>query len=152
MAYSWVWDYFTTVGAFLDDVFTSDPSKCIYCVKSELYTAEVVGTVRATANRAYPATTKYWEDYVDDAVFTGKYFNFQRTPLAKLPNRALRFKTVDEIGFNAVNKVLNLASVLIQGTGYQAYYRPFETSRASFYDTQGAVRRSETNRFLALMT
>lgn len=148
MAYSWVVDYFTTVGAFLDDVFTSDPSKCIYCVKSELYTADVVGTVTARANRVY-SYQNYWEDYFDDAHFSGKYFNFVRTPLVKLPTRALRFKTVDEVGKNAVNKVLNLASVLIQGTGYEAYYRPFETSRASFYDSQGAVRRSETNRFLS---
>lgn len=143
MAYSWVYDYFTTAGAFLEDVFTSDPSKCIYLVKSERYTAELIGTVRARANRSYPSTTKYWEDYVNDARYHGKYFNFQRTPLTKLPNRALRFKTVDEIGKHGVNKVLNLASVLVQGTGYQAYYQPFETSKASFYDAMGATRRAE---------
>lgn len=142
MAYSWVYDYFTTVGAWLEDVFTSDPSKCIYLVKSERYTAEISGTVRARANRVY-SYQNYWEDYYDDAEYYGKYFNFQRTPLTKLPNRALRFKTVDEIGKHGVNKVLNLASVLIQGTGYEAYYRPFETSKVSFYDTMGAERRAE---------
>lgn len=148
MAWSWVYDYFTTVGAYLDDVFTSDPSKCLYCVKSELYTADVFGTVGARANDVY-SYQKYWNTDIHDAQFAGQYYNFQRSVLTKLPDRALRFKTVDEMGKNAVNKLLNLSSVLVQGTGYKAYYRPFETSRVSFYDTQGATRRSETNRLLS---
>lgn len=142
MAYSWVYDYFTTTGAYLDDVFTSDPSRCIYVVMNERYTASLQGTTRIgnSSGIILENTPGY---------HNGEYYSFRRTPLTTLPNRALRFKTVDEIGLHSVNKLLNLTSVLLQGSKYQAYYRPFETSRASFYDSQGATRRSETNRFLS---
>lgn len=46
------------------------------------------------------------------------WFYTSRTLLSQLPSRQLRFKSVDEIGKNAINKVLNLASILVGGKAF----------------------------------
>jgi len=39
---------------------------------------------------------------------------FDRSKLSSLPYGSFRFKSVDEVGKNAVNKLLNLSALLIQ--------------------------------------
>lgn len=105
--YSWAIDYFTTAGDFLEDTFVGDSGYPYYVNFSEKY--ECTSYVNWT-----PSSTRYnWGD--SSGRTQGTYTQFKRTVLNPntLPHRALRFKTADELGKNAVNKVLNLASVLL---------------------------------------
>jgi hypothetical protein len=106
--WSWVVDYFTTVGAYLDDVFSSDPSACRYVCQNRLYRVEVNTDVWWARDNGvkYPDQSE-GRSYVE-------LFEFDRTMLSNLPSRSLRFKTLDEIGLNGVNKLLNLVAVLGQ--------------------------------------
>lgn len=107
--FSWVVDYFTNVGQYLDDVFIATPGTVIYLNKTRKYEARGVTNI---SYEALPGTIIL--DQVRGAC-EWRYTEFQRTPLATLPARTLRFKTVDEIGKYWVSKTLNLASIL--GTG-----------------------------------
>lgn len=103
--YSWVVDYFTTVGPWLDDVFTSSPVSTIYVTKASKYLS--VGT-------EYPELRPQTGFRMSGGASQGKskYMTFSRTVLSSLPSRALRVKSVDEIAKNSLNKLLNLSSVL----------------------------------------
>jgi hypothetical protein len=106
--YSWVVDYFTTVGTFLDDTFNVIPGSMFYS-----------GYTRRYECKAQVITTwKPWTDYViSPSNMTNKFerFEFERIPLGgALPHAGLRFRSMDEIGNFGVSKLLNLASVLIQ--------------------------------------
>lgn len=105
--YSWVLDYFGTVGDYLEDTFTSEAGTAKYVVLDRKYTvsAQTFGSHRAG---------QYFS--VRGNVRPGKfeYFEFERSTSANIPHRALRFKTSDEIGANGVNRLLNLASLLVR--------------------------------------
>jgi len=111
--YSWVIDYFTTVGNYLDDTFTGPPGSTIYIVKNRLYRMKGSGSIDVD-----PLGDDTWQrdasgrlsDKVDF-----EYFGFERSALSSLPHQQLRFKTTDEIGIHGVNKLLNLAAVFISG-------------------------------------
>jgi len=106
-AYSWVVDYFTTVGPWLDDVFYTLPGSLKYLSLNTRYENECIQTivqdpivsVNLTANLNYQPG---WE----------RYFSFTRASLTTLPTRGLRIRSFDEIGQYGLSKVLNLASVL----------------------------------------
>jgi len=104
--FSWVVDYFTTAGAYFEDTFEMPPGSLKYLMLQRRYKmicyvegvhVPISGTVMST-------------DQSHGGLYT--YINFSRTKLSSLPFRSLRFKTADEIGKSAVNKLLNLASVL----------------------------------------
>jgi len=104
--YSWVFDYFTTVGEFLEDTFVGDAGYPYYVCFSEKFTCQSI------ISWYNVMTSLNWGDSIGQT--SGQVVIFKRTKLAPtIPRRALRFKTYDEIGKNAVNKVLNLASVLL---------------------------------------
>lgn len=107
--FSWVFDYFGTVGAYLEDVFQAPPGNTIYCTKSVKYTLhrEQDWDLRVSSPSVYSTELKKSQTMTVDDV------KFQRTVLNQIPHRALRFKTADEIGLNSVNKLLNLASILL---------------------------------------
>jgi len=104
--YSWVFDYFTTIGAYLEDTFETDPSVTRYVVLDRYYTcnAQILGSY--VANKGTVVTQQNCKPGMHS------YRSLIRTTSATLPTRALRFKSVDEIGKNAVNKLLNLTSLL----------------------------------------
>lgn len=106
--FSWVADYFGTMGAFLEDVFVSQPGQTVYLCESRKYkrTAITTGKLRPNATNV-----KIWHQDISPEVFT--HYQFTRTPLTELPHRALRFKTADEIATNSVRKLLNLSSVFV---------------------------------------
>lgn len=106
--YSWVVDYFTNVGAFLDDTFTTPSGSTKYVVLNRRYNArmDVDGELRP----AVKSTSV--EQYLRPGFYD--YFHFTRTPLSSLPHQSLRFKTSDEVGLFAVNKLLNLSALLIK--------------------------------------
>lgn len=106
-AYSWVVDYFTTVGDFLDDVFVASGSATKFVVEDRR--CQTLGLITLTP--------KPWSYVTVHETTPGlvklDYFEFERTPLASLPTRSLRIKTIDEVGRYGITKVLNLAAVLL---------------------------------------
>jgi hypothetical protein len=106
--YSWVVDYFTTVGGYLEDTFQVLPGTMYYSGYTKRYELN-----------AY--TNFYWQiqpDWMGSPISGSSHVyrvEFSRTPSgSSLPHIGLRFKSMDEVGFMGVTKLLNLASVLIQ--------------------------------------
>lgn len=105
-AFSWVVDYFTTTGAYLEDVTTATSGNLLFLNRNRRYEQKGTSTTRYTANPGTIITSQ------KIGTTEWKYFEFERTPLAVLPGRSLRFKTADEIGLHSVTKLLNLVAVL----------------------------------------
>jgi hypothetical protein len=110
-AYSWVVDYFTTAGDWLEDVFLGSAGSSMYVVEDRKYQYRSVMTQEYyISNPALAVFTKHQRGQV-----VVDFWEFERTPLSALPSRTLRFKTVDEIGNHALTKLLNLASLTFRG-------------------------------------
>jgi len=103
--YSWVIDYFTTMGSFLEDNFETSPVP-FYACRSDKTTVSFVSQI---IDWTYSGK-KSWTASPSKA----KYVRFTRTPLSLLPSRTLRFKTADEIGVNGLKRMLNLGSLLVR--------------------------------------
>jgi len=106
--FSWVADYFTTMGSYLEECFTTQPGKAVYLCKTQKYERVAItqgfltpnaGNVKINSQKVVPEVSKY--TYI------------KRTQQSALPHRALRFKTYDEITYRSINKLLNLSSVLV---------------------------------------
>lgn len=110
-AFSWVFDYFTTVGAYLNDTFELPPGSTVYLNLTRKHTSMIDERFSLV-----DSSTTVWQNQIKIAEYAlpgrAKYIDFDRTVLTSLPHRALRIKTADEIGSNVVNKLLNLASLL----------------------------------------
>lgn len=109
--YSWIVDYFTNAGTYLEDYFHSPNARMIYLNKSVKYTKKAYIDSWQPVNQA-PSLAKV-------ITFAGspssyEYTNFLRTPLSVLPVTPLRFKSADEIARNSVNRLLNLTSLLMK--------------------------------------
>lgn len=107
---SWVVDYFTTVGDYLNDIVETPSGMTSYIVKCQRFRCKAWQNV-STQNNAPLSYT------VQNTGYRGRHeansFHFKRTPLESLPHRSLRIKTANEIAGRAVNKALNLASVVL---------------------------------------
>lgn len=107
-AFSWVIDYAATVGEYLEDVFSSPGVLTSYisenhrCISVREHEYRPIKWPQVETQMSSSQSTRGVE----------KLFYFSRTPLSQLPRRILRFKTSDEVGRNAVSKLLNLASLL----------------------------------------
>lgn len=114
--FSWVIDYFTTVGDFFSDTFSVALPKPVYLVLSRKCerTAHFTGTISAQPG------FELKESSCTDGSF--QLVEFEREVLPTIPSRSLRFKTVDEVGINGVNKLLNLASVLLSSGPREVIY------------------------------
>lgn len=114
MPWSWVVDYFTTTGEFFSDVFNTRPTVSTYITGSRRYTID--GDIHRKF-RANPNGPRAINTLLAGSSGTSKFrhFDFERSLYSTLPVAALRFKSVDEIGKSSVNKLLNLASVLVSG-------------------------------------
>ena len=109
MPFSWVADYFATVGDFLEDEFTGTPVKLLYLNETRKY--EATGTNRISHVLDTPATVNILDQKPSEVNW--RYFEFQRTVLSALPHRVLRLKTVDEVAKNSLNKLSNLMAVFM---------------------------------------
>lgn len=107
LPYSWLIDYFTTAGSFLEDTFSADFGQSIYICQNILL--RVVGEYKYEARPTIPGcrVTQF-----NSRPIKFEYFDFSRTPLSSLPRAPLRLKTTDEIANHAVAKLLNLTSLL----------------------------------------
>lgn len=104
-AYSWVVDYFVTVGPWLDDMFYSPPGELKYLCLNRRFKADCLGQYSYASNGSTILSSS-------NSPASASLFEFERTSLTTLPHAQLRFRTVDEIGNFGLSKVLNLASVL----------------------------------------
>lgn len=107
-AFSWLGDYFSTFGAYLDDTFISDTTTTFYVNCTKKYSCSGVWVVDPPKGGSYTGTGGGASSRLEWSVI-------DRQVYAALPKRALRFKTSDEIGKNAMNKLLNLGSILVGG-------------------------------------
>jgi hypothetical protein len=106
--YSWVVDYFTTVGALLEDTFQVLPGTLYYAGYTKRYKCRMDTTIAWKVPRDWFGSTV-------NGSSTGTRFEFARAPQGIfLPHIGLRIKSLDEIGVFGVTKLLNLASVMIQ--------------------------------------
>lgn len=108
--YSWVVDYFTTVGPWLDDMFYTLPGVTVYIVSNKKYRCRTTGNVAFSVHPSFvdPKSRAYGggsQSLVD-------LFSFSREKLAQLPSQSLRVKSMDEIASHGIAKMLNLASVI----------------------------------------
>lgn len=109
LPYSWLIDYFTTAGSFLEDTFSANPGSSFYiCQNTKLH---IEGTVSAQPS-VIPGLSKTTLEWFNQKPTQLKYFNFKREPLSNLPRAPLRFKTAKEVASHATNKLLNLTALL----------------------------------------
>lgn len=105
-SYSWLVDYFSTMGDFLDDAFSRSTGwNTKYVVMDKLY--RVSGR---THGKFVPSGAQFVTSSCKDGIID--YFEFSREKLGSIPARQLRFKETDEISRNAVNRLLNLTALL----------------------------------------
>lgn len=109
-AFSWVIDYFTTAGAFLDDTFTGTSGNSIYVVKNRKFTYK--SSTRADPYKSLTGNVYLQFDTSNLKSATLEGYEFRREVLSSYPPRVLRFRTMDEMGLYGVSKLLNLASIL----------------------------------------
>lgn len=108
--FSWVIDYFTTMGQFVDDTFVVPPGSTKYIVLNSLY-------VRETTERwgyrqlDVPNRSSHVNIHKNVPGFYN-YFEFRRERVGALPRIGLHFKSIDAVAKNSVSKLLNLASIL----------------------------------------
>lgn len=108
LPFSWIADYFSTMGDYLSDTFQLPPGSTKYLTETVHYSGKFTESSRIEATQAGAAQVLV--DKSEPGFIVGTYTN--RKVLSQLPHRSLRFKTVDEIGVNAVARLLNLSSLL----------------------------------------
>lgn len=106
-AFSWVLDYFTTVGDYLNDEILVDPGSIIYLTlsrKRESFVTDSPTPIHFSFNAG--KTLSF-------SSAPGSYVirQFDRQSLSTIPSRIVRFKTIDEIGLHGFNKLANLLAV-----------------------------------------
>lgn len=110
--YSWVADYFSTMGDWLEDVFVGQAGNSIYMVECRKY--QYSSILNQFHYKSIPSAQSNLIKHRQGQVKLD-YWEFERTPLNALPSRILRWKTVDEIGKHALTKLLNLAALTFRG-------------------------------------
>jgi hypothetical protein len=104
--FSWVVDYGSTVGEWLEDMFYTVPGTVKYVSKNYKYQC-------VTTSIPQPIFTLGTTGSLAGSNSEAKYTLFTRTQLAPtLPVRPLRIRTADEVAKHGLNKMLNLAGVL----------------------------------------
>jgi len=109
--YSWLLDYFTTTGDVINDIFWTLPGNTRYIVLCKRHECRVSSTTKVVPVKTYAGhpVTSQW------AVTEWGYrlVRFQRTVPLAVPHRILRFRTLDELGYHSIQKVLNIASLIV---------------------------------------
>jgi hypothetical protein len=106
--FSWLMDYFATVGDCLEDTFIGTPVHVLYLNKTRSY--KVQGQNRMEVVHRSPPGIRSLVSNPGSCLWS--YSEFERTVLGTLPHRVCRFRTIDEIGSYSLRKLLNLAAIL----------------------------------------
>lgn len=111
--YSWLVDYFTSLGDYLDDTFEVPSGATLYLslTRTHIRALELSASYKAV----FPSQVSLLSQKVSPG-FHG-YRGVFRERLPSLPHLSLRIKTADEIGKNAGNKLANLVSVFKSAHG-----------------------------------
>lgn len=108
-AFSWMGDYFANIGKYLDDMFYCPPGNLVYL--SLTRNLEVTCSHFASQRIIPGNPNNVFFTYAGTGAATVKIKDVSRSVLATLPHVGLRFKSLDEVGANAIPKLLNLVSV-----------------------------------------
>lgn len=109
-AFSWLIDYFTNVGEFLDDAFSSQAGETTYLVENRMLKCKVDHSFRLYCAKNNPnGIVPSREGFVVRQFELGQ---FQRTPLSALPKAAFVVKETNSVAHGSVNKLLNLLSLI----------------------------------------
>lgn len=107
-AFSWMFDYFTNIGSFLEDVFTTPPGQTKYLTLARRSIIECTHTFKYKNH-----TSSDWVTLENVGDFARiKVVDFERTVHSALPHAGLYFKHLDQIGQSGLTKLANLVSVL----------------------------------------
>jgi len=122
LMFSWLADYFSTMGDWLQDTFTAPSGTGYYLTKSTYYEVKVRQAYELVMTSGYSSPENH-------RIQTNEYIfrNYIRSALSGLPTRSLRVKSVEEISSNALNKLANLASIL----GSKPSLRPAKQAKTS---------------------
>jgi len=107
--YSWLADYFTTVGSCLSDTITVNSGNTIYIFFNRKFERSIDFHVET---RDRNPNMNYGIDASSLQIPSVKNYSFQRTAIDSIPPAQLRFKTSKEVGANSVNRLLNLIALL----------------------------------------
>lgn len=121
-AFSWLFDYFTTAGEFIDDTFSGDGVFPVYCDRTHKVRHTFVLDFDIPPNSHfgdYNGGLLSWMKEGDPTIVESLYMN--RSPFGNtIPSRAFRFRSQNEIAKNAINKLLNLGSILAGGKAFSS--------------------------------
>lgn len=106
--FSWAFDYFVTVGPWLDDMFYTLPGVTKYISLSTKYQNE--GQMFPYAIPSGGFTGSVWKT----GGGVSRYTSFTRQKLTALPSRSVSIKSADEVAQHSLTKLLNLSAVLAQ--------------------------------------
>lgn len=112
LPFSWIADYFSTVGEYLSDTFVLPPGSSKYMTETRLYRGSIEekqAVIPTTWPTGWSNHSVQFHKCMDGY---GELYSMSRVVLSQLPHRSLRIKTQDEIGRNAVKRLLNLASLV----------------------------------------
>lgn len=107
---SWIVDYFSTVGAYLEDTFILPPGSLKYLTLNKRYKAKCI-----TLSTQRPSSSGCKISHLSSTPGEFEQFTLVRTKLTSLPRQTLRLKTVDEVGLYGIKKMLNLAALFMNG-------------------------------------
>lgn len=103
--HSWILDMFGTIGDFLEDTFQKPAGSTYYATLATTYSEYSESLIPRYTNAAgTPLKISHKPTSI-------RFVDYQRTSIGALPSRALRFRTVDELGYMHLNKLMNLNAV-----------------------------------------
>jgi len=107
--YSWLIDYLTNVGAYLDDTWEFPPSSSKYLVLNKRYTCSVRLIPSLDTSRPVQKTSEIpIEGFIE-------YYQFTRSKLSSLPKVGLHFNYADQMAKYGFTKLINLLAVMQVG-------------------------------------
>lgn len=113
--FSWAFDYFANVSQYLGDTFELPNGSLLYLTLNQKYIFDCNISAKHLPNTGLGVFMR--EDTCVPGFLRCEYLD--RTKLSGIPHRSLRLKTVDEVGKNAADKLLNLAAILVGSKGYR---------------------------------
>jgi hypothetical protein len=108
--FSWMADYFSNIGNYLEDRFYCPPGNLVFLNLTRKYEVTFNNFMTYKVIPGNPNNIDMI--YVHPSVSTIKYKEVDRSVLGTLPHVALDFYRVDRIGQAAVTKLLNLVAVM----------------------------------------
>lgn len=111
--FSWIFDYFTNIGQFLDDTFVSPPGFTKFVVCTTRYRVTVVEDLSYHYNPTVANEVATLSPSSSQGLY--EFVRIDREVLDSLPHVGLHMKTSDQMTNNLVSKLLNMSSLLRSG-------------------------------------